>query len=755
MLKNSNPLWKLSLISLLVSTNLSAIAEDKKDQEQAPEVIIVKGTKIERSLAETVESVTVYTDQDFREQAVFEFQDLLELAPNVYSTSGGEGFAIRGITQNSQATGAGSSPNAITYVDGVALEFFGGRFINKSLWDVNQVAIFRGPQSSNLGRSALAGALIITTNKPEPGINDFALRTGFGSYGSKEYAAMANLSTGDNSAIRLSYQNDSNDGFIENTTLNDNKYDARDNDKLHAKWFYQVSDDFDITANYLKLNTNRGQDFFILSGSESLDARQSTANLKAFEKYDGELFSLDMNYQLNDSWSLKSITASADGKYDRFDDDDESPLGGNAYRGRDASEENFSQELRFNYNSDNLNGVIGAYYFESDNRNDTIGLVAVNTAEVGVPAQLLQFYPASFEVDLLAKYQGKTRNHAFFTEWVYDTNENWSWFAGFRYDQESQDLVTGLNNSLVNPNIIPNPTVVGGAIGGVLGAQIEAALTQVNAALLSQLQPTEQRPGTDYDAFLPQIGVTYNFDSSKNLSFFIKRGYRTGGAEVDITGTLNEYEPEYLTNYEFSWRSIHLDNSLFFTTNVFYSDWTDQQVSFPVNGNLFNLRIENSGESELYGLELSTIYRATDNLSTFFNIGYSRTKFTKFETSDGEDLSGNRFALSPKFTASAGFNYYFDNNWFVGSNISYVGESFGNVQNDSNNIIDSRALLNIKAGYIGDNFDVNLYGTNLTDELYKVSQGAIVNPASGSREALVRVGAPREFGIQFNYRFGD
>lgn len=753
MLKTPPQLWKLSLVGLLVSASLQLKAEDKKDKDH--EVIIVKGTKIEKSLAETIESVTVYSEQDFREQAVFEFQDLLDLAPNVYQTSAGEGFAIRGITQNSAATGAGDTPNAITYVDGVSLEFFGGRFINKSLWDVNQVAIFRGPQSSNLGRSALAGALIVTTNKPEPGLSDFAVRAGFGSYGTREYAAMANLSTGDNSAIRVTYQNDSNDGFIENITLNDDKYDARDNDKLHAKWFYQVSDNFDITANYMKVDTKRGQDFFLLSGSESLDARQSTANVSALEEYDGELLSLEANYAINSNWSLKSITATMDGQYDRFDDDDESPLGGNAFRGRDASEENFSQELRFNYSSENLNGVVGAYYFKSDNTNDTLGLVNVNTSAVGVPAQLLQFYPATFEVDLLAKYQGEIRNHAFFTEWVYDANDHWSWFAGFRYDQESRDIVTGLDNSLVDPNVIPNPTVVGQAIGGALGAQIEAALTQVNAALLSQLQPTEERPSTDYDAFLPQVGVTYNFDDSRNLSFFIKRGYRTGGAEVDITGNLNEYDPEYLTNYELSWRSTHLDNNLFFTANMFYSDWVDQQISFPIDGNLFNLRIENSGESELYGLELSTNYRPTDNFSTFFNVGYTRTKFTTFLTSDGEDLSGNRFALSPKLTASAGFHYFFDNNWFVGGNVSHHGESFGTVQNSPDNIIDARTLLNLKAGYEGENFDINVYGTNLTDELYVMNQGSTPNLNTGVREPLVRVGAPREFGIQFNYRFSD
>src|SRR3546814_15009590 len=51
-------------------------------------------------------------------------------------------------------------------VDGRPLGFNELIFGNASLWDVQQVEVFRGPQSTIQGRNSIAGAVVLKTNDP-------------------------------------------------------------------------------------------------------------------------------------------------------------------------------------------------------------------------------------------------------------------------------------------------------------------------------------------------------------------------------------------------------------------------------------------------------------------------------------------------------------------------------------------------------------------------------------------------------------
>ncbi len=68
------------------------------------------------------------------------------------------------------------------------------------------------------------------------------------------------------------------------------------------------------------------------------------------------------------------------------------------------------------------------------------------------------------------------------------------------------------------------------------------------------------------------------------LGFAAQRSYRVGGAEMNFaTGGLDEFDPEFLWNYELSARTSLVDGALNWNTNVYYSDWTDQQVTIPLD----------------------------------------------------------------------------------------------------------------------------------------------------------------------------
>ena len=88
------------------------------------------------------------------------------------------GIVLRGI--NSEGVGGPSgSPLATTYVDGVPQTQNGARRGVNGTWDLQQVEVWRGPQSTIVGRNALAGAIQVKSNDPTMKW-ETAARLGFG-----------------------------------------------------------------------------------------------------------------------------------------------------------------------------------------------------------------------------------------------------------------------------------------------------------------------------------------------------------------------------------------------------------------------------------------------------------------------------------------------------------------------------------------------------------------------------------------------
>ncbi|MEO0441957.1 MAG: TonB-dependent receptor plug domain-containing protein, partial [Pseudomonadota bacterium] len=139
--------------------------EGTDDAESQDNVIIVTGQKIERSLQDTVASVSITTAEEIQEQNFQDVYDIIGQTANVASLFDGAGFSIRGL-RNTGASGEAQSDVASIYVDGVFIPsslLTNGAF---SLWDAQSVEIFRGPQSTIQGRNALAGAIVVRTRDP-------------------------------------------------------------------------------------------------------------------------------------------------------------------------------------------------------------------------------------------------------------------------------------------------------------------------------------------------------------------------------------------------------------------------------------------------------------------------------------------------------------------------------------------------------------------------------------------------------------
>ncbi|MEM1404733.1 MAG: TonB-dependent receptor [Pseudomonadota bacterium] len=735
-------------------------------EQKVIEQVVVYGQQIDRSLQDTKESAAVFRREDFEVRSLLEIEDVLLQAANVAITSGGTfNTSIRGISRLSFASG-GTGDLGTTFYDDVAITGNAVTFISPNLWDVQQIEILRGPQSTNVGRNALSGATIIRTVEPQLDEFEAALRLEAGNFDTRAFEGMANVPITENSALRLAAEQSETQGFVDNTTTGADDDGRSEFSTVRARYLLEPSDSFRAIASLQYVDGERGDSTYITEPGNPQDTFETTSNDPNVFSFEGSTGSINLQWSVSDQWTLQSITAFSDGSYDRVTDNDLSEVnGGNVLN--PVSQFNVSQEFRAAFESESVRGVIGVYYLDDETDGAFISSAFIRPSLAGVPEFLLPFYPETFNASQESFSDGNSENFAIFTQWEKDFGDRLTLSAGLRFDHEKSTQATVRAIVVDDSTPLPDPVLAGEQaelIQPGSGALVQGGVTAVNVALNALLVPVNESFSNDFSAVLPELGVTYALTAEHSLSAFYKRGYRAGGARIENTGDLNEFDPEYLDNYELSFRSQWLDNKLIVNANAYYGIWTDQQLNVPINGNQFNTRTENAGESTIWGFEFETSYAVSDRTQLFANIGYAFTEFDDFCSISsieptlpdcevdgviGRDIAGNEFALASDWTVAIGGEHFFTEHWYVQANATYQGPQFSDVENRDRLATDEIFLINASMGYRADSFDVRLYGRNLTDEFYVLNR--FEDAATGG--IGVTPGTPREFGIIFSKSF--
>lgn len=713
------------------------------------ERIVVFGTKQDLSLQDTTTSVNIFTNQDIKQQVTFDLNDILLRTPNVSSGSARSlnSLSIRGVsTSGVGLSGTGSTSNI--YIDG-APSSRTSNFGASNLWDISQVEVLRGPQSTVQGRNALAGAIIMQSADPEYefGAN---MRLLSGNHEQQNYSiALTGPILDDQLAFRLAADYRELDFGVTNVNVNE-RAQFEEALNVRAKLLFEpiVIDGLRIelgvnhkdsefgefasvtgpAITFVNVAVNTDNDSFVITpidtAFENFDPfGNETSGFfggRSFNDVETSRVTLDVRYPLNEHWSLTAI-----GTYEE------------ASRLRDigngslADEEitTSSAELRGEFLYDKLSGWIGAYFFEDSSNVET--RITFDPTSLGVPTE-----PAGSIVSSSILNGGETTNYALFADMTYQVNKKWSINLGARFDHEEL-AADGQSTRTIS---VPENCVFVAEIPNFGGLPCTLPFPPSQGAT-----PFDEA----FNAFLPRFGVTYNVDEYSSWSFGIQRGYRAGGAFLFIERpespvTTREFAPEFLTNYEIAFRSFWLDERLRLNVNAFYSDWTDQQVRI-TNGNaiVFNIETLNAGKSELYGLELNSNYKVSDTFLVFLNVGLQETEFTDFPFAsirggNGDfvpsnpdfpvfaNLAGNRFDSAPRATVSVGFNYLDNSGIFASANAAYTGSQFSDVTNLAINESETFMLVNGRVGYRFDQFEIALFANNLFDERVIISQNLAV-----------------------------
>ncbi|MEN1729024.1 MAG: hypothetical protein AAGJ52_11350, partial [Pseudomonadota bacterium] len=102
--------------------------------------------------------------------------------------------------------------------------------------------------------------------------------------------------------------------------------------------------------------------------------RVTFENVQSETATESDIFSAEIDYEVNDAWTLTSVSGYIDTESDFLIDSTRDETGGTGAIDGSSFDEIFSQEIRATYQNDRLTGMLGAYFFDRDGGN-------VNTSE--------------------------------------------------------------------------------------------------------------------------------------------------------------------------------------------------------------------------------------------------------------------------------------------------------------------------------------------------------------------------------------
>ena len=169
--------------------------------EEEVEEIVVKGKvlysdqvnalKTPVAIVNVPQAVSIVTDEDIRKQGIREIGDIVRYTPGV-NTSQGEGHrdavVFRGVRSTADFFQDGARDDVQYY---------------RSLYNVEQVEVLRGPNALLFGRGGTGGIINRVTKKATIGETFGSFDLGADDFGSTDLAIDYNVQSGENSAFRL------------------------------------------------------------------------------------------------------------------------------------------------------------------------------------------------------------------------------------------------------------------------------------------------------------------------------------------------------------------------------------------------------------------------------------------------------------------------------------------------------------------------------------------------------------------------
>jgi len=656
----------LMALGLVISSALAA--------EEEVEEIIVKGKvlysdqvnalKTPVPILDVPQSLSIITDEDIRKQGFREIGDIVRYTPGV-NTSQGEGHRDSVVFRGVRST-------ADFYQDGVRddVQYY------RSLYNVDQLEVLRGPNALLFGRGGTGGIINRVSKKGVVGETFGSLDFGVDSFGASDLALDYNTSS-DNRAFRINIHSDQLE----------NHRDFYDGDRMgfNPTLRVEMSDQTTLDLSYEYADHER----FIDRGVPT----QNGEPVEAFEKIvfgdadlnittlEADIFRANLSHEFSDtSKGNFSITSS---EFEKMYQN----LYASAYDGTLVTLDGYRDPTK----RDNL--IISANL--------------VNEVEIGSTTHTLLVGAEIIDTE--------NKNHRFDSYWSTKV------LGGSGDDVETFAVTRPINISVNSAGV---PTSVD--FSSYLKSSSESDIEVTSIYIQDQIEVSDRlklmlggridnfditvddvKGGTsqsrDDDEFSPRAGLIFKPQDNVSLYFSYSESFlpRSGEQFKSLSASSAALDPDVFesTEYGVKW---DINPDLSFTAAYFDSEQTRAAKD------------NNTGEDmeirglEVDGIELELKGSVTEKLDLV--LGYSNADGTTSSGGEPREIPDSTFTVWASYTASDNFG------WALG--VMKQGES--NIKdNNPGLVLPDYTRVDFAAYYdVNENLTIQVNVENLTDELY-------------------------------------
>ncbi|MGV1683781.1 TonB-dependent receptor [Sphingopyxis sp. NJF-3] len=713
-----------------------------------------------RRRAETAQDVpiaiSVVAGDQIDNTGSFNVGRLQQLAPTLqfYSSNPrNSAVNIRGIGAPFGLTNDGIEQGVGIYVDDVYYARVASATFD--FLDVAQIEVLRGPQGTLYGKNTTAGAINITTNQPTFDFEGKA-ELSIGNLNFKQAKAAISGPLTSNLAARIAVSATSRRGTLYNVTT-DRWVHSQDNIGLRGQLLWRPTDNLDVTltGDWNKQDAVCCGSVFVRTGETQRPLNRQFAALAAAQGYVvpstnpyDRLTDLDANLNagneiggvaLRVKWdvgpgTLTSVTAWRYWDWQPENDRDFTGLPIVTKSQNPSQQNQYTQELRYNYSGERFDFVVGGFAFHQ--RIDTQG-----TEQHGPASSRWTLNPSSPLANDPSVLDGLT---AINTQYL--KNTSLALFGQLSWKlSDSFTIQPGVRLNYDKKNGYYQRLVYAGD-----GSAVTADLTDaVSVARLGVFSPQEYAPSFSDWNFSYDLTATWKAAPDILLYATYAKTFKSGG--INQNGVPNgadgspllaaaTIKPESVQHVEAGAKAEFWDRRGTFNLSIFRTDIKNYQANVN-NGQFGVLRgyLANAGKVRTQGVEADFSIRPSERFRAYANGAYTDAKYVRFvdapcppELSGGSssppncDISGQRLPGVSKWALSYGAEVNApakllgqDGQVYLGYDGSYRSNFSSNASASAYTWIDGYALSNFRAGFRTEaGLDVYAWVRNAFDQKY-------------------------------------
>ena len=648
----------------LIASNTSSFSQDVEEIVVKGKVLYsdqVTALKTPVPIIDVPQTLSIVTDDEIRIQGFRELGDIVRYTPGV-NTSQGEGHRDSIVFRGVRST-------ADFYLDGVRddVQYY------RSLYNLEQVEILRGPNALLFGRGGTGGIINRVTKKAVLDEQFGSFDMGADSFGAFDFAVDYNVSTGEKSALRINFHSD--------TLENHRDYYDGDRYGFNPTFRLELSPATTLDLSYEHADHER----FIDRGVPTLNGEP----VEAFEEI--VFGDTDTNLQ-----TLRADIYRANLSHEFSD----------TRKGNLVVQYSDFQKMYKNYYASGYSGgdtfTADGYKDPTERTNLIISGNIVNEFQTGSAKHTLLV-----GAEIIDTENENYRYNTFFIT-TEDDNEVFNITrpinfgvnaAGVRtYNDFTADLKSSTESDIEVTSIyIQDQIDVTDKFKILLGGRFDNFDITVRDIKKGTSENRED------EEFSPRAGLI--FKPQENVSLYVSYAEsflpRSGEQFKKLDANAARLDPDV---YESTEVGVKWDirPGLSFTASYFDSEQTiaTRDSDTGENSEIVGLQVD--------GIELELKGQVTEKLS--LAIGYSDL--------DGETAKGGEPREIPEYTASLWATYEVNDRFGIGFGVTAQGES--NIKNDKPGLIlPDYTRVDFAAYYdLADDLSIQLNVENVTDELY-------------------------------------